>query len=424
MRKNDFAYFDKKPFEECYTDKQQFGILKETEEGIEITVNSIEIFDPFDMNIGSIYAIDYKLTPITLFYVKTGTTTFSALSSTTIKSSYYAIGSTNLNEEGKISHLTDDSLINKLYYYNNDLNEMFNKGNLKSERKFDEKYNIENLKIQADRIKEKLIGNIETDSGNIKIYIDSKVEYSYISNKMSAGISTKIILEFENEIVIKDVKKYIKIIDATIKMLTGNSTRCSSIGVVSEDNYYSVVDKNYNKEKYTIGNNENIIKENIEENFLKIMRKLIEFYEDENFKNIITNFIYDRSNISAEIQFLEYYRTLEYLDFKRQMEKGKGKRSDFINYYIEKYIKIVESLFKYENNTEVSNNMRSLRNYYSHEGYFFRGLPVPERKPKRTRLNKNCFKLEMYRLIKAIVHLEIYEECDVKIKNIQKLLNV
>ena len=104
-------------------------------------------------------------------------------------------------------------------------------------------------------------------------------------------------------------------------------------------------------------------------------------YDEEN--NVIRAFIEFNIPSILEIKFLEYYKALEYIKSKEKLNKKKDK--PFLLSILKKYDALRKKYFGDQEEEKIEEEIRSLRNYYTHTGYYIEEdkLPIPNYKPKR-----------------------------------------
>lgn len=59
--------------------------------------------------------------------------------------------------------------------------------------------------------------------------------------------------------------------------------------------------------------------------------------------------------------------------------------------------------------------IRALRNYYSHKGYYVHKLPIPTDKPRRYKIIETDWLYNVLNFIKVASYMEIYKICDIRI---------
>ena len=71
-----------------------------------------------------------------------------------------------------------------------------------------------------------------------------------------------------------------------------------------------------------------------------------------------------------EIKFLEYYKTLEYIKAKESEKINKIKNKKFLLDILNKDEKLKDKFFGNQESTKIEEEIRGLRNYYTHTGYY------------------------------------------------------
>lgn len=418
---NEFGYIDDKPFKQCYPDKQMIAIIKTSENGIEFKVNDITKYDFYDYKSQKreIYGVDSCLKPITALNIKLMKTEYSAISSSILQSNFYVYG---YKGNDNICHFTVKTKISKIEYYHPDLRNIFGNASYNASIKFRKDDSVKSIKIEAKRLQQKTIGNIIMNQNKMYIKLDSNFEFteecdSYREIKIKD--KSKIIINFKKAIDIQEVYKLVKMLDSTIHLLMLTRKRHNKIDIYDyKKNVYYLRDKRISeeisrnkKDKYLVCRKDETAK-----NFIQILKVLYEL--DENSKNIIFPFLeYDRKGTLLEIQFLEYYRTLEYLEKERNKRENKGKNNTFLFNILKEYKEVKEKFFEDQTDNEIEEEIRSLRNYYSHEGYYIDKLPIPTNNSKRYKTVEVKWLSRVKKFVEIVTYLEMYKLCGVNIKN-------
>ena len=279
---------------------------------------------------------------------------------------------------------------------------------------------LEAVNIHGKKVEEQKIGKIDINDNTINIYLKSNFKYnhSYIDvEKISIIDRSSIILKFRKSINISEVYKLIQLLDSTIHLLVLTKKRHRRINIFDYcKNKFLYRDKNtYIMQNAKRERNFSICKrEESFEVFIKLFKNLYNFEKDN--KNALFPFIeFDRKNSSAEISFLEYYKVLEYLSFLEQKEEGKGKDRLFLRKKLEKNNGLCKHFFNNQNIEEIEEEIRSLRNYYSHTGYYVDMLPIPTEAPRRYKKIEINWLYNVYKIIKVLAYLEMYSYCGINI---------
>lgn len=418
---NEFGYIDNKPFKNCYPDDQIISIINTDENGIQFKINDTEKYDSFEYKERprELYAIDSRLRPITAFNIKLKRTNYAAISSSILYSDFYVWGYKG-NEN--ISHFTEETKISKMEYYHDELKNIFGNSSYNAKYKINKKNLLEFVEINGKRTRKKKIGNILTDNNELYIYLNSNFEYIHNFNnhgEMSIKDKSCIIITFKKGINIEEAYKLIKLIDSTIHLLIMSKKRHKKTNLFDyKKNEYFLVDRKIINIKNNQKDNTYLICKR-EESFKSFINILSNLYElEKNSKNAIFPFIeYDIEKTSLEISFLEYYKALEYLEAQKQKKKGKGKNPTFLLKLLKNYRKLKEHFFKDQKEEEAEEEIRSLRNYYSHEGYYIDKLPIPTDNPKRYKEIDYQWIYNVNKFIKLIAYLELYKLCDIDVNS-------
>lgn len=418
---NEFGYIDNKPFKNCFLDDQIISIIKTDEDGIQFKINDIEKYDSFDYKERprELYAIDSKLRPISAFNIKLKRTNYAAISSTILYSNFYLWG---YNGKENISHFTKETKISKVEYYHDEIRNIFGNSSYSAKYKFNKNNLLEFVKIDAKKTNKKKIGNILINNNEIYIYLNSNFEYLRSYNNcgdISIQDKSSIILTLKKSINLEEAYKLIKLIDSTIHLLILSKKRHRKINIYDyKQNKYFLIDRrtlkaNLNKKDstYLICKRDEIFK-----SFTNILGNLYKL--EENSKNAIFPFLeYDIEKTSLEISFLEYYRALEYLEAQKQKMKGKGKNPTFLIKLLKEYKELKEHFFKEQEDKEIEEEVRSLRNYYSHEGYYVEKLSIPTDNPRRYKEVDSQWIYNVSKFAKIVAYLELYKLCDIDVKS-------
>lgn len=148
-------------------------------------------------------------------------------------------------------------------------------------------------------------------------------------------------------------------------------------------------------------------RENNVTNFDKLFNLLVNKNND-NSNSFFPFLNFDRNVTSTEIQFLEYYRVLEFTDIEMRKKLNKGKNPNFLMGLLKKYQNIKKVYFNDQENSIIEEEIRSLRNYYSHNGYYIKDLPVPTVTPKYYKKVDIQWLYDVKNFIKIISYLEVY----------------
>ena len=87
--------------------------------------------------------------------------------------------------------------------------------------------------------------------------------------------------------------------------------------------------------------------------------------------------------------------------------------------YLKKYPKLKDYFFKGIDINTLESEIRSLRNYYSHDGFYVENLPIPTDNPKRFKKITVQWLYDVKRLIKIIAYNEIYDKAAITIDELE-----
>lgn len=418
---NEFGYIDYKPFSECYTDRQIMATITTDKDGIEFKVtgnNKYSIFD-IEKNTPEIYAIDSKLRPITAYRTTLTNSRLTAISSSTLRSDLYFYKQELLEKDKKIKHFTNQTKIYKIEYYNDSIARVFGNNSFKENITY-KKNEFKSVKITANKSKEQKIGEININDNNIAVYL--KYDFEYLHNykkceQITITNNSYIILRFQKGIVFDEAYKYILLLDSSLYLMTLLKRRHKKILISDFRN------NKYYCRDMKIDNPDNIIKDrnflicNREKSissFIKIFNVLHSLEKES--KNALFPFLeFDIKQSSLEIKFLEYYKALEYLDFEKRKKLGKGKNKLFLKDILASNKDLKDNFFDSQAVNEIEEEIRALRNYYSHEGYYIDRLPIPTDKPKRYKDIDADWLYNVLDFIKIASFLEIYKLSNINV---------
>ena len=419
---NDFGYIDDKPFKECDTDKQIFSLININNDGIEFKANGISSISFWDIEKTPkvIYAVDSNLAPITALRIFPGTTEFSAISTSIYKSDLYFIGQ-KATIGGKIKHFTTSTKIHELIYYNDSLSRIFFNDSFVYKYKL-KKNILESITIKGKKKANIEIGNINMQNNNsIKLILakDFKCKHQFNdTERITIEDNSHLILKYKKGVCFDEVYKDIRLIDSSIYLMTHLKRRHKKIEIKDfRKNTYLC--KDFNIEK--IGNKANDIRflicnrEDSKEVFCNILQNFYRIYDED--KNALFSFLeYDSSNSSLEIKFLEYYKTIEYIKMLENKEKGKGIGTKFLLDILSENQSLKKCFFGNQEINNIEEEIRSLRNYYSHTGYYIKDLPIPTKNPKRVKKIDTKWLYNVLDFMKIATYYEMYKYCEINCK--------
>lgn len=150
--------------------------------------------------------------------------------------------------------------------------------------------------------------------------------------------------------------------------------------------------------------------------FMNLFHNLYSINDDS--KNALFPFLeFDTKQSSLEIKFLEYYKALDYIKLKENLMKGKGRNPNFLTEVLKENKSLKEKFFGTQDEKDIEEEIRSLRNYYSHTGYYIDNmqLPIPTDKPKRYKLINSKWLYDVLDFVKVSAYIEIYKLCGIAV---------
>lgn len=405
---NEFGYVDLAPFKEINTEEQKSAIINKKEDRLELKIMDVDKFNTFNMlsnEFGKIietkefYGINSTYHPITLYRCSINCSNFSAIPHSVVSSKMYVIGN---NPSSPIIHFTDKTKIKKFNYYNDNIKYIF-PSNSMTIKKMKDKINIE-----AKKEKPKTISSTIYEDNKIIVKLISSYKHSGGFYNLNIQPTAYFEITFQKSVNLDMILKISNRLDCIIHLflLTSGRSKQLTIYDTKKNSYEFYNMENNDKEEkqpifYLDKREKNIT------NFDKLFNLLINITNDNS--NCFFPFLnFDRKITSAEIQFLEYYRVLEYTDTEMRKKRNKGKNSTFLLGFLKKYPNIKKIYFNDQDDTIIEKEIRSLRNYYSHSGYYIKELPVPTEEPKYYKKIDVQWLYDVKNFIKVLSYLEIY----------------
>ncbi len=425
--RSDFSFSYNKPFTRETLNQCWDTILDKSETGIELKVNNIEEATVFNLTTKRgklieskmLYVVDSKLNTFTLLNAFYKGSTYRAISYSTLYATKYVAGATQPEKE--IVHFTKKTKIKKMYYYQNDLNYIFNNPSVSVKRKIIPKSKY--ISIEANRKKDILLGNIIIDNNEVKVFLINSFNSTNFTRNINVVPTNYLRLEFKHFVNFDFAYKIKRRIDTVLYMLifTNNvSNKLEFVDTKKNIFIYFDLDSRHNEKVLTLpsfnSKKENLIFINLLNLFLNITNEEI---------NAFLPFLdFYRNKPSVEIEFLEYYRMLELIAKIKNQKLGKGKNPIFMLQLINKHQYLKSQYFDNQLDEELEEELRSLRNYYSHEGYYLDLLPiVKNQKIIRYRTVDSQWKVDTKNFIKKIAYLEIYYMAEIKIDEMDFVIN-
>lgn len=405
---NEFGYLDLIPFEEVDEKEQKLAIVNQKEDKLELKVKDVEKFSTFGfyrgefgklIETGIFYGINSTYQPLTLYRCSINSSSYKSIPHSIVSSQMYVVGNQRLSP---IVHFTSKTKIKKIIYYNDNIKYIFPSKSMTIKREKNE------MNIEAKKEKEKIISRIDYE-GN-KIIVKLINNYRYNGNIYNFNIKPISYFEisFRKSVDFDMVLKISNRLDSILHLFLYTSGRSKQLTLYdTKKNSYEFYNlKNEDKEEkqptFYLDKRENNIS-----NFNKLLYLFININSD-NSNSFFPFLHFDRKVVSNEIQFLEYYRVLEYTDTEMRKKLNKGKNKKFLIDLLKKYPKIKNTYFNEQQDEMVEEEIRSLRNYYSHSGYYIENLPIPTEKPIRYKKVDVQWLYDVKNFIKAVAYLEVY----------------
>ena len=421
---NEFGYIDDKPFKKCNTKKQSFSIISSDEDGLEFKINDISRFSFFDTEkkIKAIYAVDSKLTAITALRINPISYNFSAISSSVLKSDLFFLKQGTLENDEDIRHFTTQTKIREFDYYNDSIRRIFINNSIDSKYKLTGN-SLKYIKISGRTTKNEKIGELNTNDGNtIEIFLckDFIYNHQYKGNeKIVIENNSHLILKLKKGILFDEAYKYILLLDSVIYLMTFLKRRHKRLMIKDfMKNKYLCRDMRVDFEERKVNDRNYLIcdRKDSKDTFMNLFHNLYSINDDS--KNALFPFLeFDTKQSSLEIKFLEYYKALDYIKLKENLMKGKGRNPNFLTEVLKENKSLKEKFFGTQDEKDIEEEIRSLRNYYSHTGYYIDNmqLPIPTDKPKRYKLINSKWLYDVLDFVKVSAYIEIYKLCGIAV---------
>lgn len=410
---NEFGYLDVIPFKEIDEKEQKLAIVNQKEDKLELKVKDVEKFSTFGfyhgefgklIETGIFYGINSTYQPLTLYRCSINSSSFKSISHSIVSSQMYVVGNQALSP---ITHFTNKTKIKKIIYYNDNIKYIFPSKSMIIKRKENE------MNIEAKKEKERFISCIDYEDNRIIIKLINSYRHSGNIYNLNIKPIAYFEISFKKSVDFDMALKISNRLDSIIHLFLYTSGRSKQLTLYdTKKNSYEFYNlKNEDKEEkqptFYLDKRENNIS-----NFNKLFNLFIEINND-NSNSFFPFLNFDRKVVSTEIQFLEYYRVLEYTDTEMRKKLNKGKKNTFLIDLLKKYPIIKETYFKDEKDDEIEEEIRALRNYYSHNGYYIKELPIPTFKPVRYKKIDVQWLYDVKNFIKAVAYLEIYSLSDI-----------
>ena len=295
--------------------------------------------------------------------------------------------------------------IRKIRYYNENIRYIFSNNTITIIQ--DKK----KVKVEAKKKKAINLAHINFDDNTMTIKLVNSYKYNYkgIDNCLEIKPFSFFEIHFKKSVYLNEILKISQLIDSVIHLFLLTKNKSNELKLYDTKGisyqFFNLLynDKENKPPMFYLDKTENNIT-----NFEKLMNLLISI-NDENSNSFFPFINYDRNVRSVEIEFLEYYRVLEYTNTESRKKQGMDKNPTFLLDLLEKYKFVKERYFNSQSNIEIEREIRSLRNYYSHNGYYITELPVPTFNPKYYKKIDSQWLYNVKCFIKTIAYLEVYK---------------
>lgn len=418
--KNEFGYIDEKTFKECDTEKQMFSTISIDDEGIEFKTNGINKMSVFDSDKmpKAIYAVNSRLEAITALRLRPESCNFTAISSSVIKSDMYFIKQGTLTEGEKIKHFTTETKIKEIYYYSDSLSKIFLNNSFVSSCKL-KNNTLKSVKIYGKKCNAEKLGDyILLDGNKVEVLLkcDFKYNHQYSGcERVEIKDNSYLKLRFKKGIVFSEAYKFILLLDSVVYLMTFMKRRHKNIIIKDfKKDSYLCIDKRKDSEERKVEWRNFLIceRKDAKKEFVNLFKNMYSLNEDA--KNAMFPFLeFDSKQTSLEIKFLEYYKALEYIEYKENLKKGKGKNPTFLVQVLKNNHDLKQRFFGNQAEKDIEEEIRSLRNFYSHTGYYLKELPIPTNKPKRIKVIDTKWLYDVLEYLKVQTYIEFYKICGI-----------
>ncbi len=319
---------------------------------------------------------------------------------------------TDISSKYPPRHYESNMLIQEFKYYHPDLLMLASDNSISF--KFDDKINLQEVSINGKHYVDEKYGQIVQGSSLcLTIEYINTFSFKNLNNNYQMRNINYIHGVLDKPIALHELIKLCNTFDASVHICTNSKYKCNQIKFTTIDNNeYNYIDlKNLKiNENCEYKSSLNIIDKYKNEVFTKVVNTFLKY--SENGKNFLFPFLeYHRAPSAMEITYLEYFRSIEFLrknikgeSFKRILRHNK---------------EIVDKYFPNYKIDELNEELRSLRNYYSHEGYYLNDLPIPTENPIRYVKIDYIYLTNCIELVKEIAVKEFYRVSE--IENMMKI---
>lgn len=417
---NEFVYFYDKPFDRVEPSIHGMGVIIYDNNELILKTLGVDICYTFnDENKKELYVFDSSGRTITAYNTFVQKTQFSAIPSSTVHSDMYFINHTRTNGHDKLNHFTINTKIRELVYYNDTIKRVFLNNALSINIKSNSKKLLRELRIQGKFVNDNLLGQINTDENKISLYLCNAFGYNQnLQGEQDITVKNKshIVMKFRKGIIFDEVFQYIRLLDCVFYMMTYLKRRHHEIYLHDYSGHrYSCHDRFADISHIRIKDRNYMICTRSEAQgcFIKLFERLLAIEKDS--KNILLPIMnYDSKFESVETAFLEYYKVLEHIHIKEQEAKGKGKDTCFIVQLLRRYSNLKQLIFGHQSEKELGDEIRSLRNYYAHTGFYVKDLPIKKSNVVvRYKTIDHKWLYDVLKFVKTTAYLEIYRLCEI-----------
>lgn len=413
MLSKDIYFGAIKPFDLQTTDL--FPVLIE-EENDELFIKSFDsqnldsLYQDVDKNgftYGKdLYCANSENKHITLFDTFPKNTNYSYRTSTQLLCKRYAIETSNTNNE---CHLTKKTNIKSFRYYSDSIDELFVNNTISdNSSEFSSILKVEVAPKSVIPIGKIYINEYKTIA-NMSLEFGSRWEMHKKQNYEINAINY-LSLSFNKSLKLNQIHSLAKKIDAAFYILTGNKNGFRFLSLKThkgnEYDYYFKEQKQKNSFHFLA------LKDDCPSYLLKLLTYILN--ADDDIANAISPFInFNKSSALLDVSFSEYYRALEYM---HKQENGNYSEKLILNFYIADYPKIKKYYYKNVTTKILEENLRNLRNYFVHYGYYIKYLPIPTERiknPRRKVKINHAFLYKAQKFLKTLSYAKLLDVCGI-----------
>lgn len=299
-----------------------------------------------------LYLVNNSLQAITILKTSIFLKSYSAIESFSLNANSY-IASRPM-ADGEIKHFTIDKKIGSINYFNESLSEVFSI------------YKYIKLKKEQSR---KQLCEARYGSKSIKIYLSIKHRniVSFFGEPQVPNIIS-LYIKSNKGLSLDELLDISKIVDACLNICFNINTRSERMTITdyrgTEYSYYHKVKSGHKslcpiRYPLKIGNEQ-------------LLGKILSYLLSVNDDNVLLPFVTHLDDEPLELVFIRTYIAFERLHGIEQKTRGKEKNQTFLTSDISRYKTIKTKYFgdKSPTDKELEEEIRGLRNHYSHNGYY------------------------------------------------------